>query len=138
MKCQHVFLNVRECMRNKNSCLILLSGVAVCVFCYCSRGSEEELPDDTDRLYNETLDLASSYTDSLRVATDSTEATRLFEKFMGLLDSVNNTVAPNTDLLFTEDENDTLCLKILGVKDMYSNQLKKLHKGEAPEDTIIK
>lgn len=125
-------------MRNKISCLILLSGVAVCVFCSCSRGSEEELPDDTDRLYRETLDLASSYSDSLRVATDSTEATRLFEKFMGLLDSVNNTVAPNTDLLFTEDENDTLCLKILGVKDTYSNQLKKLHKGEAPEDTIVK
>lgn len=98
----------------------------VAVLPSCAREESKPVADDTDRLYNNILRLTSDYSDSLSVAPDSAAAKSLFEKFSHLLDSLNNDVAPDTDLLFTEAENDTMFLRIMGIKRGYEERLAAL------------
>lgn len=107
----------------------MLSAVslAVCVsLSGCAETEKNEESDDTDMLYAKTLRLSDIYTDSLKMAADSMEAGRMFERYMTLKDSLNNVVAPNTDLLFTEAENDTLYMKIMAVRKAYDDRLASL------------
>lgn len=96
-------------------------------------GEQEEASDDSDRLYHESLTLIASYTDSLRNAPDSTAVNEKFQRFQQELDSLNRTVAPDTDLLLTEGENDTLYMRLTSLVELYNSRLKVL---EQPGDSV--
>ena len=73
----------------------------------CVGSRDGESPDDTDRLYAETVALADRYADSIRRAPDSLAALEAMAGFEQAYDSLNLSVAPNTDFLLNEGENDT-------------------------------
>lgn len=77
--------------------------------------------------------LVRSFADSIANATDSVAATAAFEHFNAGLDSVNFAVPPNTDLLLTEAENDTLYYEITRIRRLYEEKLRQLGAPEAPE-----
>lgn len=91
----------------------------------CSRGDNREDGDrgDAPRLYSKTLALAKQYADSLRAAPDSTAAIDIFRRFHSELDSLNFSVAPDTDLLLTEGENDTIYRRLQQLRALYDGRL---------------
>lgn len=90
----------------------------------CNRPKEMTRPDDTDTLYKESVALAREFTDSIRTAPDSVAALRAFASFGTRLDSLNYALAPDTDLLLTEGENDTLFMEITAVRTELEQRLK--------------
>lgn len=95
----------------------------------CSKRDKPVQTDESDILYEGLITLVKEYSDILEQASDSASASEAFTRFNILLDSVNFAVAPDTDLLLTEAENDTLSNKILGVRKLYESKL------TAPADT---
>lgn len=89
----------------------------------CGSKAGEEKPDDSDMLYKETLRLITLYTDSIGAATDSVGAEEAFAGFSAQIDSLNMAVEPNTDLLLTEGENDTIYRRITALRTLYDNKL---------------
>ena len=104
----------------------------------CQKQHRETLPDDSDRLYGGTLELLRDYTDSIACATDSAAARSAFEQFNHRLDSLNFSMAPNTDLLLTEAENDTIFHGITTMKQTLEEKLyefdQRLHRN--PADSV--
>lgn len=105
---------------------ILLSVVS------CS--SKEEVSDDvdTDKLYNSTLSLIKTYTDSLRTSTDTMELSMVFANFNHQLEKLNFDVVPDTDLHLTEDRNDTLYMKLMDLRRLYDDRKKELEAVALP------
>lgn len=99
----------------------------------CSNSEQAERPDDSDRLYKETLLLVKSYNDSISAANDSASAMRAFDAFNAKLDSVNFSVAPDTDLLLTEGENDTIYMNLMSIKNNFEKKLESLDKNQHPD-----
>lgn len=94
----------------------------------CSERNSER-HDDSDRLYQGTLELAREYADSISFATDSASLERAFERFNLLLDSLNFTVEPDTDLMLSEGENDTVTRTVLSLRDLYETRKKEIERG---------
>ena len=105
---------------------ILLSVVS------CS--SKEEVSDDvdTDKLYNSTLSLIKTYTDSLRTSADTMELSMVFANFNHQLEKLNFDVVPDTDLHLTEDRNDTLYMKLMDLRRLYDDLKKELEAVALP------
>lgn len=101
----------------------------------CGRGEAPLAPDDSDRLYRETVALAGAYADSISIAPDSAAAWGALERFGELLDSVSFAVAPDTDLLLTEAENDTIFLRVMAVREACEKRLRELS-DEMTADTL--
>ena len=90
-------------------------------------GSEEDAGvSDVDRLYYSVNKLIRTYADSLRTAPDSAAVVGAFERFNAQLDTLNFSVAPDTDLLLTEGQNDTIYLNLMGLRHIYDRRLKEL------------
>ena len=113
---------------------VLIFSLAILMGQSCAKPAAEAAPDDSDALYNGTLQLAQAYKDSILNAPDSLAARNAFNRFGELMDTLNFSVAPNTDLLLTEAENDTLCREILSVKEILDRRLVQL--GERPEELV--
>lgn len=101
----------------------LLMMMVVLGLAACSGREETALPDDSDVLCRGLLGVTRAYADSIAAAPDSAAAERLYVRACHLLDSVNFSVAPDTDLLLTEAENDTLCREITALRTLYENRL---------------
>lgn len=105
----------------------------------CKKEQETTLPDESDRLYALTLQLAKAYTDSITLSGDSAGAEEAFVTFNSKLDSISFSVAANTDLLLTPEENDTLFSYISSMKTKLKEKLERLggkFEEEEPNDTI--
>lgn len=110
---------------------------AVLLLGACGKGEKTEVPDDTDRLYNGTLSLVRAFADSISNAPESAAARNAFVRFNDALDSLNFAVEPNTDLLLTEAENDTVCSQILRLKELYEKRIYQLgHPVEETPDSL--
>lgn len=90
--------------------------------CRHRKGDEEK--DDSDRLYYSTLNLIKLYSDSLKTASDSLTVQEMFTRFNAELDSLNFSVDPDTDLLLSEGENDTMFIELSSLRKLYENRLK--------------
>lgn len=88
----------------------------------CTGKPVEEKPDDTDRLFHETLNLVKIYSDSIKGAPDST-LNGIYLRFMTRLDSLNFAVEADTDLQLTEGENDTIYSKLMELDSIYRARL---------------
>lgn len=114
---------------------IWLAIFAAVIAAGCKHGSEDEkVPDETDRLFRETIRLAEQYADSIRLSSDSASSVAIFHRFNTKLDSLNNTVPPDTDLLFTKDENDRMYAKLMEVRRLYEQKM--IPFGGIPVDTV--
>ena len=100
----------------------------------CGVKEEEVEDDDTDLLYHSTLKLTKIYADSIKMATDSATASGAFSRFNAELDSLNFRVRPDTDLLLTEGENDTIYANLMTVRKIYDRKMKEL--GEIPRQEV--
>lgn len=99
-----------------------------------SCSSKEETSDDvdTDKLYNSTLSLIKTYTDSLRTSADTMELSMVFANFNHQLEKLNFDVVPDTDLHLTEDRNDTLYMKLMDLRRLYDDRKKELEAVALP------
>ena len=114
-------------------CLIFALGA-------CNKQAPVELPDESDSLFNGMTSLTMAYIDSITAATDSASAIDAFNRFNTLADSVNFSVPPDTDLLLTEAENDTLYKLISHLTTTYHEKLHSLSlhlvSDTVPESTV--
>lgn len=92
----------------------------------CSSKEEVSHDVDTDKLYNSTLSLIKTYTDSLRTSADTMELSMVFANFNHQLEKLNFDVVPDTDLHLTEDRNDTLYMKLMDLRRLYDDRKKEL------------
>ena len=119
-------------MRKTAYGLIGLMALALTAGCGGGRSEEEEgsRPDDARHLYESIMKLTKIYSDSIRMAPDSATVVGAFERFNARLDTINFSVAPDTDLLLTEGENDTLYNNLIALRQIYDRKLAEL--GMAP------
>lgn len=102
-----------------------------------TEGDEQRRSADADRLFRETLRISRIYADSIRAASDSAAARSAFERFNAGIDSINFAVAPDTDLLLTEGENDTIYRNLMAVRRIYEDKLNALSRRHIePADSI--
>lgn len=110
--------------------------LAVCACGHTSTSDEEaERPVDALRLYSTTCRLVNIYADSIRNAPDSASAIVAFEHLQSELDSLNFSVEPDTDLLLTEGENDTIYMNLMAVRKIYDRRLEQLKRMSETEIT---
>lgn len=102
----------------------------------CGSKPVENVQDDTDRLYNQTIKIAAEYADSIRNAPDSAGAMHAYARFNAAIDSLNMSVAPNTDLQLSEGENDTIFLTLMGVMSLFEGKLEELGRPAETGDSI--
>lgn len=98
--------------------------------CNGSVADQQEANDQSDRLYHASLSLIAAYTDSLRLASDSAAVNETFQRFQQELDSLNQSVPPDTDLLLTEGENDTIYMRLTTLREIYNSRLKSLEQRQ--------
>lgn len=78
----------------------------------CSGDSHKRRGDEVSSLYSHSVSLIKSYTDSMKLATDSARVNALAENLEIRLTSLNFKYPADTDLLMTEGENDTLAMMV--------------------------
>ena len=79
----------------------------LCLFS-CKNKENKVDYEQSNKLFSGTISLIQEYTDSLRMAKDSTEVFRIVENFNDRLTRLNYTVDPETDYLLTQEENDSI------------------------------
>lgn len=95
---------------------------------------------DAPRLYAEQVRLLDSYTAKMRAAVDSADIELVFNQLNSRIDSINHTVAPDTDLQLSEAQNDTLLQKMNAFLEAKNNRLKGLGRRDTipEEETDVK
>lgn len=101
----------------------------------CSSPETREVPDESAKLYAESMKLIRRCRTEIQAAPDSTTADSIYKAFIANLDSINFAVPANTDLQLSEDENDTLFMKLTELKKAYKNRLKGFGKQISAEET---
>ena len=96
---------------NKNYLISATS--AICMLSAC--GSDKPARDRSDAisLFKEVTSLTESYTGKIKVAPDSASWAAVSTEFEDSLDKVNFRFPPDTDLLLTEGQNDTIAQLIV-------------------------
>lgn len=105
----------------------------------CSCGKVESAPgqDDSETLYRQTVELAGSYARRIAAAPDSAAVDSLFGRFNEVYDSLNMSVAPNTDLLLAGGRNDTIMMALdalLGARAGRLEELAVVPESSEPSD----
>lgn len=106
----------------------------------CDKKTERKTRGEEDRLYSESVALIKRYTDSLAATTDSTQIHNLMTHFQDRLDKINNGVSPETDMLMSEGQNDTLAELVAKLLETRDKSLKgpetAEHTDTIPSDTL--
>ena len=105
----------------------------------CSCGKVESAPgaDDSESLYRQTVEMAGSYARRIAAAPDSAAVDSLFGRFNEAYDSLNMSVAPNTDLLLAGGRNDTIMMALdalLGARRERLSQLSENSENSEPSE----
>ena len=98
--------------------LLLFASIVSCV-----EKKTETDGNDVDRLYTETLRLIRVYSDSIVNAPDTAEVSSLFRNFNHQLERLNFDVKADTDLALDECRNDTLAIKLTGIRQLYDRKM---------------
>lgn len=81
----------------------------VCIgFCGCNKENSSKDRRDASEMFEKICRLTEEYTGKLEEAPDSADWAALCTEFEEKLDKVNFSYAPDTDLLLTEGQNDTI------------------------------
>ena len=92
----------------KSAVKIIILTIAICHLPACMRNAESNLIAEAGELYEKTLALTNSYTDSVLNSKDSAQLHRLTDKFETELTKLNFQYPPDTDYEMNEGQNDTL------------------------------
>ncbi len=99
--------------------LLLLSGG-------CKKSGESGASDPSNLLFNKSESLIRLYIDSVKNATDSLKLYEIISHFDNKMTNLNYEFPPDTDLMMSEEENDSL-IKLY----------KKWEKVKARQDSIV-
>lgn len=105
---------------------VISFGVLMLGSCGRHHEDEQQPPTDVYRLYHTTNKLLRECYREMETATDSATVTEAFDNLNSALDSLNFSVAADTDLQLTEGENDTTYNNIIAVRRLYDRRLREL------------
>lgn len=93
-------------MRN----LVFIALVVVAVFgtSGCTKEKQKQDRSDATQMYERICKLTKEYTDRLEAAPDSADWAAVCSEFEDKLDKISFSYPPDTDLLLTEGQNDTI------------------------------
>lgn len=117
-------------------CLLILTSL---VFSFCQTEEKTETIDkrETKKLFDGTLRLIKTYTDSISAAEDTTVVAELFRNFNHNLEKLNFEVAPDTDLTLSEQQNDSLYTKLTEFRSLYEKKIFDLvYPDGEPTDSV--
>lgn len=89
----------------------------------CSSGMETTHARSATELYNNSVKLIKNYTDSLLLARDSVRVNTLADNLNEELTTLNFKYSPNSDILLSEGENDTLAYMVEKFVKLKNEQL---------------
>ena len=100
----------------------------------CRHEEDNSGKEETNKLYEGTLQLIRTYNDSLSYASDTLSVSTLFHNFNKSLEKLNFDVRPDTDLTLTEGQNDTLYMKICELRNLYDQKMKEAARTPVEEE----
>lgn len=92
----------------------------------CSKETKKKDRSDADEMFKRIISLTSSYIAKIELAPDSAEWVELCRQFEDSLDRINFSYPPDTDILLTEGQNDTiqdLLKEFIVVRDKKINEI---------------
>lgn len=116
--------------------IITLCVLASALTCGCMRKSDKKDHAMAAQLYRKSLNIVKLYSDSIRNVTDSAHFTRMCEGFDESLAKLNYQFPANTDLQFTEEENDSMIRGISRLVELIREKRKKF--GMSPNDSVAR
>ncbi|MDE5976118.1 MAG: hypothetical protein K2M10_06605 [Muribaculaceae bacterium] len=108
----------------KSRFYIFLSGFLL--FISCNTNDKKEVTDSSGLLFQKSVDLINLYVDSIRNAKDSLQFQTIVRNFNWKITTLNYDFPPDTDLLLSEEENDSL-IKLY----------KKLERVKMHQDSVV-
>lgn len=87
----------------------------------CSKGKEQKQTSDYNSMFDKTVDLFLTYTDSLKTVNDSASYDRIIKTVDDKLTKINYEFPPEVDFALTEDQNDSL----IRLSDIFLMEKKK-------------
>lgn len=84
----------------------------------CGTERDESRRPEARSLFERSMKITGDYTDSLKGAADSAAVARICAEYEERMAKLNYEYAPDTDLLLTESENDTLYLLVRKMLEM--------------------
>lgn len=105
--------------------------------CLAGCGPRARVKDRSEALslFNEVTSLTERYTAKIAVAPDSASWAQLSAEYEDSLDKVNFTFSPDTDLLLTEGQNDTIVTLMSEYVRVRDERIHRLLQ-RAPADTV--
>ena len=91
----------------KNLSIVILAMAAICM-AGCSQEHKKKDRSQADEMYKRICRLTQDYTDRLENAPDSADWASVCSEFEDKLDKITFSYPPDTDLLMTEGQNDTI------------------------------
>lgn len=89
--------------------ILMLSVVAVCLCCFrCAKEKNRKDRSEAADMFERICRLTEEYTERLISAPDSADLADLCAEFEERLDKISFSYPPDTDLLLTEGQNDTI------------------------------
>lgn len=130
-------------MKPSNYIFSALSGILICGLGACSSKPDNNKRSEAHSLYRESVAMIRLFSDSMRVASDSTRVKELSERFLHDLTALNFKYPGETDFEMTEGENDTLInltQKYVALRDsmLYSFAHPIVASDSIPNDSITK
>lgn len=118
---------------------VLTYAIILCMALYfmsCNNKEKKINYEEAMSLYEKSIVLYNSYIDSVSQATDSTEYFRLLNNFDEIFTKLNYEFTADTDLLLSEEENDSLISLSKRYSEIRYMKLKKLANKNVERDSV--
>ncbi len=111
-------------------------GILSCFLLSCKEKKVPTLDKEAHELYNRSLSLVTSYTDSILNSQDSATLIQLDKRFESTLTKLNYEYPAGTDYEITEGENDTLTMLSVRYVHAKDSMLKVFGRAATSVDSI--
>lgn len=102
----------------------------------CAKEKKENDRSQATEMYNRICRLTEDYTDKLENAPDSADWATVCDEFEEKLDKITFSYPPDTDLLLTEGQNDTINLLMQEYVKMRRQRIAGILHPQAENDTL--
>ncbi len=127
--------NTLRDMKSLHSILTVLTFlVSVSVMTSCGKTSENNLDKEARDLFENSVRLIKSYSDSLKTARDTARIDELASRFDNRMTALNFKYPADTDLSLSEEENDSLIRLITGIAELKKKRLEELGRANLPSE----
>lgn len=93
----------------------------------CAKKEDDNEMQEAQSLFQETVALISDYSTKIQNSKDSAEVDNLMAEFDKKLTDINFSYPSNTDLLLTEQDNDSIFKLMQNLKDSKKSILSRFH-----------